>query len=498
LNYKFYTKGEKTVAIKTRQEYLQSLKKLRPNIYKFGHLIEDVTTHPATRRTVESHARAFDAANSSEYESMFTTKSYLSGEKIMRFNGLMKSLDDIMANAKLKREMYRLTGTCTGGICVGWNAMNVLYAVTSEMDREYATDYNGRLQRWMLNAERENLVVAGALTDAKGDRSKKPHEQEDLDTNLHIVEKRDDGIVIRGGKVMICGVAASNEIFLLPGGAYKEEDKDFALACVVPRDIEGLTIVETRRPSDRREYEKGFDIPETGITQAYLLFDNVFVPNERVFMAGEYKYTGKLIQYFTANYRACIGGCVTGQGDVMIGAGVLMARANGLEAKKFTNKFIDMAINNETTFGVGIGAMALGKPHNSGVWISNDLMAHTNKVLVATLPYETKRICQEIGGGIVETGCLPSCEDFNNPVYGDFVQRMVKAGSVSAETRARAARLSEWLTLGAGVPGCMHGGGSPDGAKLVVKANTNLEKLAQYAKNIAGITEEVNEPPARK
>lgn len=381
---------------------------------------------------------------------------------------------------------------------MGWNAMNVLWAVTSEMDKEYGTDYNERLKKWIIRAEKECLVVAGALTDAKGDRSKKPSQQEDLDTNLHIVEKRDDGIVIRGGKVMICGVAASNEIILLPGGSYKEEDKDFAVACAVPRDIEGLTIVETRRPSDRREYEEGFDIPETGITQAYLLFDDVFVPNERVFMAGEYAYTGKIIQYFTANYRACIGGCVTGQGDVMIGAGALMARANGLEAKKFTAKFIDMAVNNETTYGVGIGAMALGKPHSSGVWICDDLMAHTNKVLVATLPYDTKRICQDIGGGIAETGCLPSSEDLNNPEYGEFVRRMVKAGAPSWETRARAARLIEWLTLGAGVPGCMHGGGSPDGAKLVIRAKTDIEKFVEYAKNIAGIKEDVKEPLAKK
>lgn len=482
------------MAVKTRQEYLDSLKKLRPNIYKFGKLIEDVTVHPATRRTVESHARAFDCANSAEYEDMFTTTSYFTGEKIMRFNGLMKSQDDIISNTKLKREMYRLTGTCTGGLCVGWNAINVLWAVTTDMDKEYGTNYNERLKNWILRAEKECIVAAGALTDAKGDRSKRPSEQEDKDTNIHIVERKEDGIVIRGGKVMICGVAASNEIFLLPGSGYKEADKDFAVACVVPRDIEGLTIVETRRPSDTREYEEGFDVPETGITQAYLLFDDVFVPNDRIFMAGEFKYTGKVIQYFTANYRACIGGCVTGQGDVMIGAGMLMARANGLESKKFMNKFIDMAVNNETTYGVGIAAMALGKAHSSGVWFSDDLMAHTNKIHVATLPYETKRICQDIGGGIVETGCFPSSEDFNNPEYGDFVQRMVKAGAASAETRARAARLVEWLTLGAGVPGCMHGGGSPDGARLVVRANTNFEKYADYAKKIAGITEDVKDP----
>jgi 4-hydroxybutyryl-CoA dehydratase/vinylacetyl-CoA-Delta-isomerase len=320
-----------------------------------------------------------------------------------------------------------------------------------------------------------------------------------MDSNVHIREVRQDGIVISGAKTMICGVAASNEIFVLPGSGYRDEDKDFALACVVPRDIEGLTIVETRRPSDSREYEEGFDIPETGITQAYLLFKDVFVPNDRVFMCKEAKYTGRVIEYFTANYRACIGACVAGQGDVMIGAAALIARANGLSAATFMNKLVDMAVNNETTFGMGIGAMALGKKHPAGSWVADSLLSHANKVHVATLPYETKRICQDIGGGIVETGCFPSFKDFIDPEYGPMVQKAVKAGlNASAETRARAARLIEWLTLGAGVPGCMHGGGSPDGARLVVRFRTPLEEYVEYARNIAGIKESLPEPEKKK
>lgn len=476
------------MALITREKYIQSLKIMRPNIYKFGELITDVTTHPATRRTVESHARGFDAASDSKLEELFTTKSYLTGNRIHCFNGLMKKMEDVIQNSKIKRTMYHLTGTCTGGLCVGWNAQNVLWAVCSEMDKEFGTSYHHRLKRWLLQAEEEGWVVAGALTDAKGDRSKKPANQPVPDANLRIVEKSADGIVIRGAKIMICGVAAANEIFILPGGAYDEANKNYAVACVVPRDIEGLTIVEARRPSDRREYEEGFDIPETGITQAYLLFNNVFVPNERVFMAGEYKYTGNIISYFSANHRACIGACVAGQGDVMLGAAAMLARANGLSEKIFSDKLTQMAINNETTFSVGVGAIALGKQHPSGIWFSDSITAHTNKVHVATLPYETKRLCQEIGGGIVETGCLPSYLDLQNEEYGDYLLSVLKAGSVPAETRVRIARLAEWLTLGAGVPGCMHGGGSPDGAKMVVEAYTPLEEYIDYAKRIAGIT----------
>jgi len=490
------------MALKTREEYIHSLEAMRPNIYKFGELIQDVTVHPATRRTIESHARGFDASHDPKYADDFTTVSTfpeLAGRKIHRWNGMMETVDDVIANSRLKRWMYRFTGSCTGGLCVGWNAQNVLWNITALIDREQGTSYQERLRKWIISAQEKGLVVAGGLTDAKGDRSLRPSQQENPDSNVHIKEVREDGIVISGVKAMICGVAASNEIFILPGSAYREEDRAYALACVVPRDIEGLTIVETRRPSDSREYEDGWDIPETGITQSYLFFHDCFVPIERVFMCGEFKYSAKVIEYFTANYRACIGACVAGQGDVMIGAAALMARLNGLGAGTFANKIVDMAVNNETTYGMGIGAMVIGEKGPGGMWVSDSLLAHANKVHVATLPYETKRICQDIGGGIVETGCFPSWKDFSDPVLGSMIGKSVKAsGRYSAEARARAARLVEWLTLGAGVPGCMHGGGSPDGAKLVVRALTPIDKFAEFARNIAGIKEDIPEPEKKK
>lgn len=483
------------MALRTRDDYISSLKRLRPNVYKFGKLIEDVTTHPATKRVVESHARGIDAAHDPELSEIFATTSNLTGEPIHRNTSLMCSPEDMIYNSKFKREMYHLTGSCTGGLCVGWNGLNVMWSVTHDMDKELGTDYHARVKEWGLRMQSKGLLVVGALTDAKGNRRLKPSEQQDLDSNLHIVEKKKDGIVIRGAKVMICGTAAAEEIFIMPGSGYRETDKDFALVCVVPKDSDGLTIVEARHPSDERELEAGFDIPtDTGITQAYLLFDNVFVPNDRVFLAGEHKYSGDVLTRFTATYRACIGACVAGQGDVMVGAAALIARANGLGAKTFRDKIIQMETANETTFTMGVGAIALGRKHPSGVWLADTKTAHANKIHVATLPYETKRLCQEIGGGIVETGCFPSYQDFTSPQYGHLIQKYVKAGAGSAETRARIARLIEWLTLGAGVPGCMHGGGSPDGARMVVYATSPLEKYVEYARKVGNIQEALPEP----
>jgi 4-hydroxybutyryl-CoA dehydratase/vinylacetyl-CoA-Delta-isomerase len=487
------------MALKTPEEYKESLRKLRPNIHKFGKAIEDVVNSLYTRCTVEGHAQIFAAQHNPEYKDMVTTKSSLNGEAISRYLSIIESPEDMIANSKMKRLVFKLTGTCTGGRCAGWNCINSMWATTYDMDRELGTDYHQRLKNWLTQAQKNDITVAGALTDPKGDRTKPPSQQEDPDLNLHIVDVREDGIVVRGAKVMICGVAAANELFILPGSGYKEDDKDWAVSFVIPRDIEGLTIVETRRPSDTREEEEGFDTPVKcgGITQAYLFFEDVFVPKERVFMCKEYKYSLGAVLNFIMPYRAAIGACVAGQGDVKIGSAILVARANGLSSRVFSDKLTQMVINNETTFGMGIAAAALGRKHPSGVWQCNPLLANVNKVHVANLPYVTSVLAQDIAGGIAETGCIPSSVDFYDPKYGNLVQKYLKA-SASAESRTRAARLVEWTTIGAGVPGCMHGGGSPDGAKLVIRANANLEEKVNIAKKLAGIEEDIPEPVKKK
>jgi len=485
--------------MKTSIEYKESLRLMRPNIYKFGELIKDVTTHPTTKRSIEGHAQIFDAAQKSEYRDILTTTSNFTGEPISRYLSLIQSPEDMIANVRMKRLMFNLTGTCTGGRCVGFNAINAMWATTFDIDKEMGTEYHRRIQNWLKDAQKRDITLAGALTDAKGDRSKSPSQQCDPDLSLHIVEERKDGIIVRGAKVMICGVAAANEILVMPGTGYKEEDKDYAISFVIPRDVENLTIIETRRPNDTREQEEGFDIPvdNGGITQSYLLFEDVFIPYERVFMRKEYAYSLKAVMNFIAPYRAAIGGCVAGQGDVMVGAAALMARANGLSEKVFKEKLTQMIINNETTFGMGIAAGVLGMKHSSGVWIPNALLSSVNKVHVATLPYETKRIAQDIAGGIAETGCLPSCKDINNPRYGKLLKKYLQA-NCSGETRAKIARLIEWLTIGSGVPGCMHGGGSPDGARLVINANTDMAHNIDLAKRLANIKEDIQVETKKK
>lgn len=482
--------------IKTPEEYKESLRQMNPNVYKFGELIADVTEHPATRRTVEGHAQIYALAHDPEYKDMVTTDSILTGEKISRYLSVIKGPEDMIANSKMKRYMFNITGTCTGGRCGGWNGINALWKTTFDMDEKLGTDRHTRFKEWLKGAQERDIAISVALTDPKGNRTLPPSKQEDPDMNLHIIEEKGNGIVVRGAKIMICGIAAANEVLVLPGTRYVEEDKDWAVAFAIPRDAEGLKCIETRHPSDTRELEEGFDVPVEcgGITQSFLLFEDVFVPEERIFMLKEYDFTLDTVMNFIAPYRAAIGACVAGQGDVMVGASILMAWANGLSEKVFRDKLTQMAINNETTYGMGIAAAALGKKHPSGSWMVNPLLSNVNKVYVATLPYETKRLAQEIGGGITETGCMPSFKDFENEEYGELVQKYLKAAA-PAESRARIARLIEWLTLGAGVPGCMHGGGSPDGARLVIQRTAGFDRCVKLAEELSGIEKDSVERP---
>lgn len=483
--------------LKSPEEYRRSLTEMRPNVHKFGELIEDVTTHPATKRTVESHSRIYALAMDAEYEDILTTDSPLTGEKISRYLSIMRSAEDMIANTKIKRLLFNVTGTCTGGRCGGWNGINAMWPTTFDLDAKAGTDYHERLKEWLAQAQRNDITMSVALTDPKGNRTLRPSEQDDPDMSLRMVERREDGIVVRGAKIMICGVAAANEIFVMPGTAYGEADKDYAISFAIPRDAEGIRCVETTHPGDRRELEEGFDNPVgCGITQSYILFEDVFVPEERVFMAGEFKSSLPAVMGFIAPYRATMGGCVAGQGDVMIGASILIAWANGLSEKVFREKLTQMVANNETTFGMGVAAAVLGEAHPSGSWRTNQLLANVNKLHIATLPYETKRLAQEIGGGIAETGCMPSYRDMTDPDYGEMVKKYLKAAA-PATARVRVARLIEWLTLGAGVPGCMHGGGSPDGARLIIQRTAEFDRCVGMAMELAGLEEGDISPPKK-
>jgi len=320
--------------IKNTTDYRNSLKVLNPKIYYKGKKIMDVTSHPATVPHVRAAAMTYAVANHPESKDLATAISHLTGNTISRFTHIHQSTDDLLKKVKLLRLLGQKTGTCFQR-CVGLDGLNATYSVTYDMDQALSTDYFERFKKWLIHIQDENLMVTGAMTDPKGDRSKGPAGQEDPDQYVHIVEQRDDGIVIRGAKAHATGVVNSHEILIMPTTAMKESEKEWAVICAVPVDAEGITMIFGRQANDeRRDNQERIDSgkPRFGAVggEALVVFEDVFVPHERVFMNGETGFAGDIVYKFAAHHRANYGACKTGLMDVLTGATTYLSNVQEL------------------------------------------------------------------------------------------------------------------------------------------------------------------------
>lgn len=320
--------------LKTGKEYVESLRKRKVTVYLFGEELRNPIDHPVIKPSINSVSVTYDIAHDKRYESLATATSHLTGNKINRFTHIHQNTDDLVNKVKLLRLMGQKTGACFQR-CVGMDAVNALSIITYEADRKLGTEFHKRFNEFLKHVQNDDLVCCGAMTDPKGDRSLAPSEQADPDLYLRMVEKRDDGIVVRGSKVHQTGAVNSHEVIVMPTRTMGEKDKDYAVSFAVPSDAEGITYVYGRQPSDARKLEKGkMDLGNVkyGGQEAMIIFDDVFVPWERVFMAGENEFTAQLVERFAAYHRQSYGGCKPGVGDVLIGAAAAIAEYNGVQS----------------------------------------------------------------------------------------------------------------------------------------------------------------------
>ncbi len=199
--------------LKNGAEYMESLRKINPVIYYKGKKIEDVTRHPATAPHVRSAAMTYALAADEKHRDLATATSHLTGRTISRFTHVHQNIEDLLKKIKLFRILGQKTGSCYQR-CVGFDGINAVYSVDYEIDQKHATDYFERFKTWLIRIQDENLMVVGAMTDPKGDRSKSPADQPDPDQDVHVVERRADGIVIRGANRHITGAVNSYEILV--------------------------------------------------------------------------------------------------------------------------------------------------------------------------------------------------------------------------------------------------------------------------------------------
>lgn len=393
--------------------------------------------------------------------------------------------------------MQRLLGQKTAACfqrCVGMDAINACDSVTFEMDQKLGTNYHERFNKFLLQMQEEDWTVDGAMTDPKGDRGLAPSQQADPDLYVHVVEKREDGIVVRGAKAHQTGAINSHWILVMPTISMGEADADYAVSFVAPADAEGIYYIYGRQSCDTRKLEGGtIDVGNSqfGGHEALMVFDDVFIPWENVFMCGEYEFSGALVERFAGYHRQSYGGCKVGVGDVLIGATALAADFNGVaKATHIKDKLIEMMHLNETLYACGIACSAEGNKTASGNYLINMLLANVCKQNVTRLPYEIARLAQDIAGGLMVT--MPSEKDLRNPEIGKVVEKyFVGVSSVPTEDRMRILRLIENLTLGTAAVGylteSMHGAGSPQAQRIMISRQGNLAQKKELAKAIARI-----------
>jgi 4-hydroxybutyryl-CoA dehydratase/vinylacetyl-CoA-Delta-isomerase len=484
------------MALKTAEDYLASLRKLDLKVYLFGEQIHNFVDHPIIRPSINSVAKSYQLARDERYKDLMTATSSLNGEIINRFTHLHQSTGDLVRKVQMLRLMGQKTAACFQR-CVGMDAINALDSVTFEMDQKLGTHYHQHFRRFLKYVQENDLVVDGAMTDPKGDRSLRPSQQSDPDMYLRVVRESSDGIVVRGAKVHQTGALNSHEICVMPTIAMTEADKDYAVSFAVPSDAPGIVYIYGRQSCDTRKLEGSeMDVGNAryGGQEALVVFEDVFVPWERVFMCREYQFSGDLVERFAGYHRQSYGGCKVGVGDVLIGAAAQLAEYNGASrASHIKDKLIEMIHLNETLYSCGIACSCQGRRTASGTYLIDLLLANVCKLNVTRFPYEIARLAEDIAGGLMVT--MPSEKDLRHPEIGPYIEKYMKGvDSVPAEHRMRMLRLVENLTLGCAAVGyrteSMHGAGSPQAQRIMISRQANLEHKKKLARIIAGIEPE--------
>jgi 4-hydroxybutyryl-CoA dehydratase/vinylacetyl-CoA-Delta-isomerase len=479
--------------IRTGQEYIDSLRGRNLKVYLFGELVDEPVDHPVIRPSINAVAETYDLAQ--RHPELAMVESPLTGERVNRFLHIAGSADDLVLQNKMQRRLGQLTGTCFQR-CVGMDALNALHSVTYEIDEAHGSPYHDRFKSFIAMVQRHGYMIGGAMTDVKGDRSKAPHEQDDPDMFVHVSRRTEDGVYITGAKAHQTGCVNSHWLLVMPTMRLVADDAEFAIVGAIPADAEGITYIYGRQSCDTRSMEGGdMDAGNAGFSgqEAMIVFEDVFIPNDLIFMDGEYDFAAMLVERFTCYHRRSYV-CKSGVGDVLIGAAATIADYNGVEkASHIKDKLVEMTHLNETIYSTGIASSYQATELKSGVYINDDMIANVCKHHVTRVPYEIGRLAQDLAGGLMVT--LPSQKELDHPELGAVIRKYLKGRKeIATEDRMRILRLIENMTLGRNAVGylteSMHGAGSPQAQRIQIARQMQIEFKKQLAKTLAGIPPE--------
>jgi len=476
------------MGLKTKAEYIESLRRLKPTAYMFGQKLTDVVDNPRLRAGIEATGSTYELAEDPQYRDLVVTMSPLINEPVNRFTLPPTSIADLVARVKINRLLGNRVGTCHQR-CTGLDCLAALSIVTFDIDQKHGTEYNQRFLEFLKYVQKNDLTANAGVTDVKGDRSLGPKDQPDPDVYLHVVERRKDGLVVRGAKAHQTGSLSAHEIIVLPTRALRKGEEDFALAFALPSDTPNLIHVVGRSSLDTRELD-GCDCGNVSYSKycPTVIFNDVLVPWERVFMCGEVEFAQEMVSRFSAYHRQSHGGCKSGKIDCMVGAALTMMDYNGTaKASHLKEKVIDMIHKSETLYGCSLAASYEGRCEPSGTYFIDPVLANASKIHEGREMAEATRLMIDIAGGYVAD--LPSERDLDNPEVGELLRKYLKgAAEVPPEKRIKMYRLIEKMAMeSADTISDIHGGGSPEAHRITILRESNVEAKKKAAKKLAGI-----------
>ncbi|MER2557375.1 MAG: 4-hydroxyphenylacetate 3-hydroxylase N-terminal domain-containing protein [Candidatus Competibacter denitrificans] len=489
------------------QDFRDSLRKYQPTVYVDGQRIESVVDAPAFQPGINALAVSYDFARDAAKAPLMTAVQSVSGKTVNRMLHINESAGDLLNKLEAVRLLCQETG-CAQRYLAHDGLNGIGQAVAQLDDANGTTERRARFAAYLQQVQDQDLSLGIAMTDAKGDRSRRPHQQSNPDVYLHIVERNGRGIVIAGAKAIVTAAPYVHEFLVMPSRNMTEADADFAVCCAVPVDAPGITIIArpAGRPGEKPEHGAPLFSRRYGQSTAVVIFDRVLVPWERVFLAGEWEHSGAVTYHYATHHRHSCIGARAGFGDLLIGAGALMCEANGLDPDRkasLREPMVELIKITEGFYACGVAASVYGQqdPYAKS-FMPEPVFANIGKLLLSTQIYEMHRLAHEVSGGLIVA--LPGPNEDHNPATAATLAEVLRANpAVPYDKRIEVARFLEDLT--ASYQGgwysliSLHGGGSPAALKQEIWRHYPLgDKVALVERLLErGVLADSNRPILR-
>ena len=470
----------------TGNDYKETLRRYKPRVFIDGDHVDSVADEARLGPGIDAVAVTYDFAHDERYRHLMTATETTTGKTVNRMTHIDREPQDLIEKLEAIRLVCREVGCAQRYLT--HDALNAIHQATFLIDRANATDLHSRFLDYLHRVQNEDLTLGVAMTDSKGDRSLRPHEQANSDSYVHIKERRKGGIVIRGAKAIITGAPYMHELLVMPCRNMTEADADFTVCCAVPIDAENLTIVS--KPAGRPGEKAAKFSAKYGQCTAIAIFDDVFVPHERVFLDGQWDHSQFLTATYATHHRHSCIGARAGFGDLLIGAGVLMIESNGLDPNKtphLRNDLVELIKIIEGFYACGAAASIYGFKDASGVQQPDGVFANVGKLMMATQIYDMHRLAHDVSGGLIVA--LPGPEEDHNPATkGDLMDMLQTRPDIPHQKRMDVARFMQDLTA-SDTAGWMsvislHGGGSPEAMRREIYRYYPLEERRELVERL--------------